>query len=369
MRYSSDLGLSRGDSLLLFVVVVLLALSVLMVFSTTAVSSEGESIANLSIIKRHLAHIILGIGFGFIASRINPFSLGRFAPYFGIFGILVLIFVLIPGLGHRVGGAQRWFIIGSLGIQPGELCKLSVILLMSWYIGCFHEKMASFVSGVIIPLAGAGLYSCLLLLQPDFGTTVVIFCVVMGQLLTATRIRYLIGLGLFGVSSFALLVMFSPYRMRRLLAFLDPFSDPSSSGYQLIQSLIAVGTGGILGLGLGAGKQKLYYLPAAHTDFIYAVIAEELGLVGSLGVMVLFIFILYRGIQIAIRLSSNPFLCSFAVGLTLLIVVPALLNMGVVSGLLPTKGLVLPLIAYGGTAMIVHLIAVGMLFRLSRIKV
>jgi cell division protein FtsW len=155
--------------------------------------------------------------------------------------------------------------------------------------------------------------------------------------------------------------------MRRLSAFLNPFDDPASTGYQLIQSLIAVGSGGVSGVGLGAGKQKLFYLPAAHTDFIYAVIAEELGLLGALAVLLVFVVILYRGALIARRLVEHPFHCALAVGCTLLIVIPAFLNIGVVTGILPTKGMVLPLVAYGGTAMIVHLSAMGILIRLSRV--
>jgi cell division protein FtsW len=226
--------------------------------------------------------------------------------------------------------------------------------------------MGEFLTGVLIPFLIVATAGGLLLLQPDFGTTVILMSVVFFQLFTVARLRHLIAIGLAGVVALGVMAVSSPYRFRRLESFLDPFKDASATGYQLIQSLIAVGSGGLFGQGLGASKQKLFYLPASHTDFIFAVIVEELGLVGALFVVGLFVLIAVRGLRVARRLSADGFLSSLALGCTLIIVLPALLNMGVVLGLFPTKGLVLPLVAYGGTAMIVHLAAYGILLRLSR---
>jgi cell division protein FtsW len=281
---------------------------------------------------------------------------------------VLLLITLIPGIGHVAGGARRWLILGPLRIQPGEIAKLCTVIYFASYIDRHQDKMRTFVGGVLIPLLVLSLFASLLLLEPDFGSTVVILSVVFCQLFLVCRLRHMAGVGLALVSALSVLVIFSPYRMKRFISFLDPFNNAASSGYQLIQSLIAVGSGGVSGTGLGSGKQKLYYLPAAHTDFIFAVIAEELGIMGALFVLGLFLVILVRGLGIARRLQDKPYLASLALGCTLLMVVPALLNMGVVLGLLPTKGMVLPLVAYGGTAMIVHLAALGILLRLSRLE-
>ncbi len=358
----------RNDRVLLTAMMALLALSVLMVFSTTAVFSQEMYGDEAAMIKRHVLHVILGLLVFYISLQVDTCKLEKFSVPLLFIVLAMLLLVVIPGVGHAAGGARRWFVMGPLRIQPGELAKLAMIIYMSSYIGRHYMTMGHFIPGVGKPLAIMCSYAALLLLEPDFGTTVVIATVVFFQLLTVTRIRYLIGLGVLGLCSVAALIITSPYRMKRLLSFIDPFADPNSSGYQLIQSLIAVGSGGVSGTGLGAGGQKLYYLPAAHTDFIFAVIAEELGLIGALTVVLLFFIIGVRGLHIAKKLSHDPFRCSLALGCTLLIVIPAFLNMGVVTGLLPTKGLVLPLVASGGTAMLVHLAIMGILVRLSRVS-
>jgi cell division protein FtsW len=279
--------------------------------------------------------------------------------------LFLLILVLMPSIGYTAGGAQRWLNLGFIRLQPGEISKVFLIVYFAAYIDANWDRMSGLFPGALVPFGVMSMFGGLLLLEPDFGTTAVLGIVVFGQLFTASRLSHLLGIGLVGVMSAALLISTSPYRMRRLSAFLDPFGAADTSGYQLIQSLIAVGSGGLWGAGLGAGKQKLFYLPAAHTDFIFAVIAEELGLLGALVVLILFGIILVRGIKIARDLADRPFHSALAIGCTLVVVVPALLNVGVVTGLLPTKGLVLPLVAYGGTAMIVHLAVMGVLIRLS----
>ncbi len=354
-----------ADRWILIATFTLLALSVLMVFSTTAVASQEYYGTPTAMIRQHLLHVILGLGVFYIASRLSPYPFYPYSFMFLLLGLVLLTLVLIPHLGHTAGGAQRWFQIGPLRLQPGEVCKLLVLFYFSTYIDRHHERMLKFLPGVFVPFCILGAFALLLLMEPDFGSTVVIVMVVLGQLFYVARFSHLIGIGLLAGGAFAGLVALSPYRLQRFVAFLDPFNDPNRSGYQLIQSLIAVGSGGVFGAGLGAGKQKLFYLPAAHTDFIYAVIAEELGLLGALAVLVLFLVILFRGLAVARRLSDSPFLSSLALGCTLLMVIPALLNIAVVLGMLPTKGLVLPLVAYGGTAMIVHLAAIGILVKLS----
>ncbi|MCB0324039.1 MAG: putative lipid II flippase FtsW [Bdellovibrionales bacterium] len=357
---------ARPDGWLLAATFILLAVSVLMVFSTTAVPSQEFYGDSTSMVKRHLLHMIAGLAVFFVFSRLNPLLLQRIAVPLLFLTLSLLIVVLIPSVGHSAGGAQRWLTVGPLRMQPGELAKVAIIIYFAAYIDANRARMNLLVPGAIVPLVVISALAGLLLLEPDFGSTAVLTLVVLFQLFTVCRLSHLVGLGVLAATAGSILILTSPYRMRRLLAFLDPFQDASASGYQLIQSLIAVGSGGMSGAGLGAGKQKLFYLPAAHTDFIYAVIAEELGLLGALFVLGVFLLVLARGLLVAKRLAGHPFLSTLAVGCTMLIVLPALLNVGVVVGLLPTKGMVLPLVAYGGTAMMVHLAAMGILLRLSK---
>lgn len=356
----------RVDAWLVLATTLLLALSILMVFSATAVTAEKLSGDSTSYIRKHLLAILVGLISLVSISRMELRRLQRISTPFLALVSLLLVIVLIPGIGHTAGGASRWLALGSFRVQPGELIKVACIIFFATYIEINHALMRSFKWGVFIPLIIVGVLSGLLLVEPDFGSTVILLTVVFCQLLTVSRISQLAGIGVLGLLTLGLVAIASPYRVRRLVSFLDPFGDASNAGYQLVQSLIAVGSGGLFGVGLGAGKQKLFYLPAAHTDFIFALISEELGLVGALGVLILFLIIGLRGLRIAKSFVDDPYLCSLCVGCTGLIVIPALLNMGVVLGLLPTKGLVLPLVAYGGTAMVVNLSAMGVLLRLSR---
>lgn len=356
---------SRGPTLILVSVLLLLAISVLMVFSVTAVSGDGI-LGSLSMVKKHLLQMLAGLIVFAVVLRIPTEKIRPFAPFFLIISFLSLVMVLLPGLGKTAGGAQRWFSVGPIRIQPGEFAKLAVIFYMSTYIGRQTSKMKSLVPGAIIPLGIVCLFGALLLKQPDFGSTIIILTVVFLQLLLVSNLKHLAGLGVVALSAIVGLIFLSPYRFKRFQSFLDPLADASASGYQLVQSLIAVGSGGLTGFGIGAGKQKLFYLPAAHTDFIYAVICEELGLLG--GGLVLFLFSLMAlvGYGAAIKFTNDHFRGSLVVGLTSLIVVPAVFNMGVVLGLLPTKGLVLPFVSYGGSAMMINLIVLGLLIRTLR---
>lgn len=344
---------------------VLVAFSILMIYSTTALQSRELFGSDTALLTRHVFYVMLGCAGFYFASRLNVNFIARYSFLLVLISFLLLLCLFVPGIGEASGGAMRWIRFGPLRFQPGEIGKLGLVAYLSAYIGRHHSRMGGFAAGIIRPFFIVSMFSFLLLLQPDFGTTVVLFLVVFFQLLTLVRFRYLFALGAAGLLAVMLLVATSPYRMRRLTSFTDPFSDPSKSGYQLIQSLIAVGSGGLSGSGLGGGKQKLYYLPAAHTDFLFAVIAEELGLVGCVAVIGLFVGFGYFGFRVTRRLVDDPFRCSLALGCTLLIVVPAALNIGVVTGLLPTKGLVLPFLAYGGTAMIVNMITVGLLVSLA----
>lgn len=356
----------RSQSGILIATFLLLCVSILMVFSTTAIVAQETMGRSTAYLNKHILQIVLGLFFAFITARLNPRFLGKLALPFLLLSYAGLALVLIPGVGSSAGGATRWLSIGPLRFQPGEFAKFAVVVYMASYIGRHHDEMFSFLKGVLIPLSIVGVYAVLLLAQPDFGSTTIILSVVFLMLLTSARMLHLVSVGAGALCMLGLLIVTSPYRFKRVETFLDPFQEANAAGYQLVQSLIAVGSGGMFGEGLGSGRQKLFYLPAAHTDFIFAVIAEELGFLGVLFVIGLFLVLAWSGLRLARRLVFDPFLCALTVGFTSLIVVPAFLNMGVVLGLLPTKGLVLPLVAYGGTAMVINLGVVGALLRISR---
>lgn len=372
----SEVSLSRrsraeaaGDPWLVLSMALLLSIGILMVFSTTAVIAKEASGDSTTLIRSHLLHLGVGLGAYFVFSRLDAEFLRTYSRAALALILIILLLVLLPHVGLSAGGARRWISLGILSVQPGEIAKLVLVVYLAAYISRRGAKMSMFVPGTLVPLAISCAVCVLLLLEPDFGSCVVIGIIVFCQLAVAARIKHLLLTGAAAFGALLLALVTSPYRMRRVVGFLNPFEDPASSGYQLVQSLIAVGSGGMTGTGLGAGRQKLFYLPAAHTDFIYAVIAEELGLLGASAVLFLFLLLGYRGFRLARRLAQDLYLSSLALGCTLLILLPALLNMGVVLGLLPTKGMVLPLVGYGGTAMVVDLSALGILLRLSKMQI
>lgn len=355
------------DLLLLSITIVLVGFSIVMVYSTTGVISQEKFGDALFYVKRQGVAAILGIGLMLLCSRINLDKIRSISPIlFGV-SIFLLLLTLVPGVGDAAGGARRWVHLGPLRFQPGEFVKLSVILYMAGFLARHEASLHTFTQGVIKPFLIVGFVAAILLKQPDFGSAVVILLVTLCMTLAAgVRLRYIAICGLTAAVTMAVLVIISPYRMKRVVSFLSPFADASGKGYQLIQSLIAVGTGQVTGVGLGASQQKLFFLPAAHTDFIFAVIAEELGFLGCAAVLALFMLLLWRGLRLASNLADDTYRSSLAVGLTMVIVLPAFLNIGVVTGLLPTKGMVLPFLGYGGSSLIACLVAVGLLLALGR---
>ncbi|MCB0359290.1 MAG: putative lipid II flippase FtsW [Bdellovibrionales bacterium] len=355
-----------ADRWIVLALLILLGMGVLMVYSTTAVLASDDGGSAADYLRRHALHIALGIAVFVLCASIPSEWWARSSSWLLCLGLLSILLVLVPGVGVVAGGARRWLAIGPVRVQPGELFKLIAALYAAGYIARRNERLATFAGGVAAPFAVTGLGIILLLAEPDFGSAAVVGVVVFLQLVAGgVPLRYIAGVTVSGLAGVAAAVLVAPYRMRRFEAFLDPFADPSGSGYQLVQSLIAVGVGGLTGAGLGGGTQKLFYLPAAHTDFIFAVIAEELGFVGCVLVLFSYGLIAFRGLLLALRFEDDPFRSSLAVGMTVLLVLPALLNMGVVTGLLPTKGMVLPLVGYGGTAMLTYMAAAGILVRIS----
>ena len=355
----------RIDWVLLLVAVLLTALGILMVFSITSIQSLGTTGTIGFTPLRHLINVVVAVC-GLVAiSTINPKVFFKYAVLILVAGVVVLAAVDIPGLGHSSGGARRWFNLGFMRIQPGEFAKLAFIIYLSRYIAKNESRMRSFGVGLMIPLVLLGVVCILYLLEPDFGSSAVLMIVSLILLGLVCSATHLFAGALLAVGSFAGLILMSPYRMRRVLSFMDPFADPGASGYQLVQSLMALGSGGFFGKGLGGSDQKLFYLPAAQTDFIYAIIGEEFGFLGAVVVLLLYVLLFIRGLKIARGVKGNSFYFNLALGCILLIFIPAILNIAVVTGLLPTKGLVLPFVSYGGSALLVNFLMLGILLRLS----
>lgn len=287
-----------------------------------------------------------------------------------VFSLGLLVIVLIPGVGARVGGAQRWLRLGLFNVQPGEIAKFGMILFSSYQLSRPELNLLNPKQGLTYPLIAPAIAVLLLLLQPDFGTCVMILLSV-GVLMFMGGVtkKYLFGLSLLGFISGLILVLSTSYRRARLMTFLDPWRDPTGKGFQVLQSMLGVYQGGIFGTGLGNSKEKLFYLPEAHNDFIFAVIGEELGLMGVMLVVCCYLFFIYRGLKVAqvrYRDYQDVFGSLVAAGITLSLGLQAFINISVVLGLVPTKGLTLPFISYGGSALFINLFEIGILLSLSK---
>ena len=358
-------GKRRFDYILLFVVLALAGIGIVMVYSTSAILAGDRFQDPYYFLKRQALYA----GVGFILMMLMMFfpyqALKRVAYPILIFSILLLIAVLIPGIGHRAGGAMRWLKVSTFSFQPSELSKLGLIIFLAYFLTKKEEKIRSFSFGFLPTVLLSGLVVALVLKEPDFGAAIFLTAMVFFLLfISGARVIYIAGAFLLAIPVAYYFLTNVAYRYRRLLAFIRPWEDPTGTSFQIVQSFISFGSGGLFGLGLGEGRQKLFFLPAPHTDFIFSVIGEELGLVGTMVVMLLFFIFALRGIQIALSLEDR-FGTYLALGVTLMISLQAVINMGVVLGLLPTKGLTLPFISYGGTSLIVNLVGVGMLLHLS----
>jgi len=351
---------------LLGTILALLAIGFVMVYSSSAVRGYILFDDPYHFLKMEVLWIILGLGAMALSMLVDLRLLRKFAKPILFIAIALLIAVKIPGVGRRVNGADRWIGIGPLSIQPSEVIKLSMVLVMAHLLALEPHKIQSFRKGVLPILALLGVIAGLIMLQPDLGTTLVIAATAFFMLIAAgaraTHIGSLIGIGL-GLVVASILA--APYRMRRIFAFLDPWADPLGKGYQTIQALLALGPGGLFGLGLGQSRQKFLYLPENHTDFIFAMIGEELGFVGASLVILLFFLFAWRGFRVAMR-APDPFMGFLAVGLTAMVLIQAMINMGVVSGVLPVTGITLPFISYGGTSLVFTMLGVGVLLNISR---
>jgi cell division protein FtsW len=358
--------LPRMDYLLLFAVLSLAALGLVMVASASITLADRELGQPFYYTLRQAIYIGAGILLGVGVYRLRLALVEQAGMLLLLTAFALLLVVLVPGIGTHVNGSVRWLNTGLFRLQVSEPAKLMILIYLASYLTRHGEEVRTQLSGFIKPLALLCLAAILLLLEPDFGATVVMLATAMGMIFIAGARLWQFGgmLGLGGVSLAGLAVS-SPYRMERLTTFLNPWADPFDSGFQLTQSLIAIGRGEWIGVGLGASIQKLFYLPEAHTDFVFAVLAEELGLLGVCVVIALYAVVVWRAFVIAIQAekAGNGFASLLAHGIGIWIGLQAFINMGVNMGLLPTKGLTLPLMSYGGSSMVVVCAAIALLLR------
>jgi cell division protein FtsW len=355
-----------GDRWIMLTVAALVTVGIVMVFNTSYFFA-GERFADpLHVFRKHLVSVTLGILACVGASRLRSSTYERYAYWALGVVVLLLIAVLIPGVGLVRGGARRWIGIGAMNLQPSELAKIAAVLYLARSMVRKGPRLTTFSLGVLPHFIVVGCMAALVVVEPDFGSAALLG-VTLFAMLFAGGVRWRdLAIPILPIVPAAMYAIYSsPYRLRRVMVFLDPWEHPRDAGFQLVQSFLAFGSGGLWGAGLGESKQKMFYLPEAHTDFIFSVIGEELGLIGALAIVGLFALLAIRGLRVALQ-HPTTFGRLVAFGITTVLVLQAGINMAVVLGLLPTKGLALPFISYGGSAMIGAMTAVGVLLALSR---
>jgi cell division protein FtsW len=338
----------------------ILAIGILFVYSTSSITAEKNFGSAHYYLFKQGVFAILGLGFMTAFALIDYHRWLKLTPFFYATAVIGLV-VVLTGLGHSAGGSSRWIRLGGFSLQPSEFAKLALVFYLAHSLANRREKVQDFREGFVPTLVFSGVIMGLTLLQPDFGTTMTMLVLMAIMLFVAgTRLLYLAGGAVFASPIVYWLLFSADYRRRRLLAYLDPWSDPTGNGFQIIQSYYAFASGGWLGRGLGDGRQKLFFLPEAHTDFIFAVFGEEAGFLGVIFLILLYALVVWRGFSIA-REARDEYGSFLATGLTVAFGVQAAINMAVVMGVLPTKGLTLPLMSYGGSALVINMMALGVL--------
>lgn len=356
------------DRYLLLTTLGLLTIGLLMLASASISVSDHFYHNPFHFLIRQVSCVLLGLILAIVTLRFDLIIWQKFGGILLIGCMIFLTLVLIPGIGRQINGSMRWIGFGPFALQASEFAKLAVIIYMAGYLVRHEEAVRTSSSGFLRPLLVLGIFSVLLLKEPDFGATTVIMLTSLGMMfLAGARLWQFLVLFLLVIAGLFFLALSSPYRLLRLTTFLNPWANPFDSGYQLTQSLIAFGRGGWFGVGLGESIQKLFYLPDAHTDFLFAVTAEELGLVGAIAIILLFIALIARGFNIGRQAEHQGrlFEAYLAYGISIWLSVQSMINIGVNIGLLPTKGLTLPLMSYGGSSMMVTCIAIALLFRID----
>ncbi|MCP3031105.1 stage V sporulation protein E [Halobacillus sp. A1] len=356
----------KPDIWLTSAILSLLLIGIVMVYSSSSIWSEYKFDDPWFFAKRQILFAALGLIAMFTLSNIPYYVWFKYAKVIVLICLVFLLLVLIPGVGMVRGGAQSWIGIGMFSIQPSEFMKLGLIIFLAKFFSQRQKRMASFQEGFLPGLAIILVPFALIMLQPDLGTGVVMVstCLLM-MFVAGARVAHFMLIVAGGIAGMAGLIASAPYRIQRITAFLHPWEDPLGSGFQIIQSLYAIGPGGLLGLGLGKSMQKFFYLPEPQTDFIYSVLAEELGFIGGTIVLILFFVILWRGVRTSLH-ATDLFGSLLALGIVGMISIQVMINVSVVTGLIPVTGITLPLISYGGSSLTLTLGALGLLLSVSR---
>ena len=351
----------------LFITIVLASIfGIIMIYSASNIWSEYKFNDPFKFVKHQLLFFILGLFLMIIISKIDYKKIYNSSNKLLLAVIILLILVLIPGIGTVRNGSRSWFGIGSLGIQPSEAAKLILIIYASKYLS-LNQKNIKNLKECVLPILGVTMFIfMLIMLQPDFGTGVIIVMSIIGLLFVAgANLKFFIKLAFIGVAGIIGLIIMAPYRLKRIISFINPWSDPLGSGFQIIQSLYAIGPSGLFGYGFLNSRQKHFYLPEPQTDFIFSIIAEEFGFMGIIIVSTLFLIIIYKGFKIAIE-SQDLFRKYLAFGITFELSFQAILNLMVVVGLIPVTGVTLPFFSYGGSSLLITMCSMGILLNISR---
>ena len=358
--------MKKIDYILLISVIALSLFGILMIFSSSYVWAEYKFNDPLKYVKHQSLFFLIGIILMFFVIKLDYRKLLEKSNIILIISLILLILVIIPGIGSIRNGSRSWFGIGSFGIQPSEAAKIGLIIYAAKYLSNNEKILDKIIKGVLPLLFIVGLVFFLIMLQPDFGTGVIIVMSIIGLLfISGVKISFFLKIGLIGILGVVGLIIIAPYRMERILSFLNPWSDPLGSGFQIIQSLYAIGPGGLFGFGFLNSRQKHFYLPEPQSDLIFSIISEEFGFMGILIVTTLFLIIIIRGIKIALN-ANNLFSKYLAFGIVFQISIQTLLNLMVVVGLIPVTGVTLPFLSYGGSSLLISMISIGILLNISR---
>jgi cell division protein FtsW len=354
------------DMWLLGSALLLMSVGVIMVYSASAIVAAERFRDPYFFLKKQLFWAVLGCAALWVALRVDYRKVERWTLPLLVAAGALLVLVLVPPFGQSINGTRRWLRLGPVSFQPAELAKLALVVFLAGFLARRRQTLPDFWRGFLPPLGIAAVFSLLVVAQPDLGNAVTLFALAFALLfLAGCRVWHLSMVLLAALPLVVVAILAAPYRLRRVMAFVDPWQDPRGSGFQIIQSWLALGAGGPFGLGLGESRQKLFYLPEAHTDFIFAILGEELGFVGALAVVVVFVVLVWRGLRIGLR-APDPFGAYLALGITVLLATQTIVNLGVVTGLLPTKGLPLPFISFGGSALVMTMLGTGVLLNISQ---
>lgn len=356
----------KYDKLLLLAVIAIIIFGIIMIYSASSIWAEYKYQDPFKFVKAQSAFFLLGLLCIFIISKLDINILYKKANLILLICFILLVLVLIPGIGSIRNGSRSWFGIGSLGIQPSEFAKLGLIIYVAKYLANNRKIIKDVKKGVLPILLVIGVFFVLIMLEPDFGTAmVIVLTLVVMIFISGVKLSFFIKVGLLGLLGIVGLIIIAPYRMERIVSFLNPWVDPLGSGYQIIQSLYAIGPGGLLGQGFLNSHQKQFYLPEPQTDFIFSIISEEFGFLGILIVTSFIAFIFYRIIKITLK-ENNLFKKYLAFGLGFGIIIQSLLNIAVVIGLIPVTGVTLPFLSYGGSSLLISMISIGIILNISK---